>query len=418
MKALKLLPLLAALALPVAASAQAAASDFTFQLKGFVSMSGFYQSGYFNVSNGQQSLSAAAEPTLDKNSMTFDIRQSRFNFSVKGPQVLMGATPSAVLEIDFFGGFGAGGYGSVSVYPRARTAYTQLDWGNHKLQLGQQNDLTFAMAPTSLSHIAFPLGYETGNIGWRRPGIFGFHTFPVADDTKLELAWELGRSQWADTGATAVGGANPSGAGANGCAAQPGTICRGEASGGPAIQARATITGGKLYTAWAAAHYSQADLNGAGATGAAPQTVVTKAYAAGGKFTNMGITLAAAGFTGTNTGPLLGQFLNFTVGPAGNEDVATTGFWAQAGYNLTKEFSLWALYGNQKVDKNDATVIALAQRENTTMNFQAMYRDGGMGLALEYIGFNTTYGTYAGGALTATTKAKASQIGATATYFF
>ncbi len=35
------------------------------------------------------------------------------------------------------------------------------------------------MAPTSLSHIGFPLGYFTGNTGWRRPGIFGYHNLPV-----------------------------------------------------------------------------------------------------------------------------------------------------------------------------------------------------------------------------------------------
>lgn len=401
MKALrKLVPLLAALVLPAAASAQAAPSDFTFALHGFVSMSGAFGTGRFNLSPGQQTLSAAAEPTFDKNSLTFDVRQSRFNFSVKGPQVMFGATPTAVLEMDFFGGSSAGNYGNVSIYPRLRTTYIQLDWGSNKLQIGQQNDLTFAMAPTSLSHIAFPLGYETGNIGWRRPGVFGFHTFPVFDDTKFELAWEVGRSQWSD--GTLVNG-----------------FTAGEASGAPALEARATITGGKLYTAWLAAHYSQADLSGLGTHSATtPNLATTTAFAAGGKVTFAGATVMVAGFTGKNTGPLLGQFLNFSVGPTGNEDVSTTGYWAQAGYNLTKEFSLWALYGNQAPKAADATKISLAQRENTTMNFQAIYRDGGFGTSLEYISFKTTYGTYAGGALATHTDAKSSQIMATGTYFF
>jgi hypothetical protein len=399
MKALnRLLAVLAALALPVAALAQAAASDYTFQLKGFVSMSAAVQSGRFNVSPGQQTLSSGSpELATDKGTMSFDVRQSRFNFSVKGPQVMFGATPTAVLELDFFGGNSAGNYGNVSIYPRMRTAYTQLDWGNHKLQIGQQNDLTFAMAPTSISHIAFPLGYETGNIGWRRPGIFGFHTLPLADDLKLELAWEIGRSQWADATVT------------NGFTA-------GEASGAPAFQGRATVSN-KMFTAWVAGHYSALDTDGAGTAG--PDTsITTTAVAAGGKVSYMGVTAAATGFTGKNTGPLLGQFLNFSVGPVGDEDVSTTGYWAQVGYNLTKEFSLWAFYGNQKVDAADATKIALPQRENTTMNFQAMYRDGGFGTALEYIDFKTKYGTYVGGALTATTETKANQIMLTGTYFF
>lgn len=396
MKLNRLFPLLVALTMPAAALAQA--SDYTFQLKGFVSMSAAVQTGRFNLSPGQQTLSSGTpELATDDSTMSFDVRQSRFNFSVKGPQVMFGATPTAVLEIDFFGGNGAGNYGNVSVFPRLRTAYTQLDWGNHKLQIGQQNDLTFAMAPTSLSHIGFPLGYETGNIGWRRPGIFGFHTFPVAEDLKLELAWEVGRSQWADATVT------------NGFTA-------GEASGLPALQGRATVSS-KLFTAWAAGHFSSVDLDGAGAD-AADTSVSTTAVAAGGKVTYMGITAAATGFTGKNTGPLLGQFLNFSVGPAGDQDVSTTGYWAQLGYNVTKEFSVWALYGNQKVDEADATKISLPQRENTTLNFIAMYRDGGFGTSLEYIDFKTTYGTYAGGALTATTETSASQIMLTGTYFF
>ncbi len=394
----KLLPVLAALILPAAASAQAAPSDYTFALHGFVSMSGAFQSGSFFPGEGQQSLSAGAEPTTDKGSLAFDVRQSRFNFSVKGPKVLAGATPTGVFEIDFFGGNSAGNFGNVSIYPRLRVAFTQLDWGSTKILIGQQNDLTFAMAPTSLSHIAFPEGYFTGNIGWRRPGLFGYHTLKVADDTNLELAWELGRSQFAET--TLVNG-----------------VYNGEASGAPAIQARATLSG-KIYSAWVAGHYSSMDNNGMGVADVDPKTISTTAVAFGGKVAVSGLTLAAAGFTGTNTDPLLGNFIEFKARTAANKDISAFGYWVQAGYNLTKEFSLWALYGDQAVGKTKAEALGQSKLENATMNLQAMYRDGGFGGSLEYSGFTTTRALYTGGAFTGTTKDKASQVMLTGTYFF
>lgn len=405
----RLLPLLVAGTLPVAASAQAAAPDYTFQLKGFVSMTGAMQTGTFSLGEGQQSLAAGAEPTADKNSVAFDVRQSRFNFSVKGPQVLAGATPTGVLEIDFYGGSSAGNFGNVSVFPRMRVAYTQLDWGQHKLQIGQQNDLTFAMAPTSLSHIGFPMGYFTGNIGWRRPGILGFHTIPVAEDLKLELAWQVGRSQYAD--ATTVGG-----------------IYNGEASATPAFQGRVTVSG-KTYSAFVAGHYSSMDPNGVGVADVDPKAINSTAVAFGGKIAFMGITLQAAGFTGNNTDPLLGNFVEFKPRTVADKDLSAIGYWAQLGYNVTKEFSLWGFYGNQATDKDVSkrlptaavnAVRAPSKFDNTTMNVQAMYRDGGVGFSAEYSAFTTKSLVYDNvtGVFASERKDKASQIMATANYFF
>ena len=58
---------------------------------------------------------------------------------------------------------------------------------------------------------------------------------------------------------------------------------------------------------------------------------------------------------GKNVGPLIGNFESTsTSAPRANPDVETIGWWAQAGLNLTKEFSVWGFYGNQKPDKTDA----------------------------------------------------------------
>ena len=428
----------AAVAAPAPAPAPApaaapAAPAFKFALHGFVSMSAAYQSGAFILSEGQQSLGSAtgAGSVPDKNSLTFDVRQSRFNFSVTGPQVLGGATPSAVMELDFFQGFGPGNFGDVSLLNRLRLAYSELNWGNHRLQFGQNNDLVFAMAPTSLSHIAFPLGYFTGNIGWRRPGVFGYHTVQLPNELKVEGAWEVGRAQWADASNGGAAGVTIGGAAAN----QPGNINLGEASGAPAVEGRVTLSYSKFFTAFAGAHWQQIDANGYGLGGTGTttaHTLNTTAYNGGVKIVvpvqgDIALTVQGTGFTGKNVAPLIANMsttTGFKFGPKG-EDVSTTGYWAQAGLNLTKEFSVWGFYGNQAIDKKDFATAAFgtgAAFDNTTTNIMAMYREGGMGFSAEWINFQTKYatagGTSAAAPITADRTAKSDQYMLTATYFF
>jgi hypothetical protein len=444
-------PAAPAAAAPAAAPAPAPApeSPFKFALHGFVSMSAAYQTGSFILSEGQQSLgSSTAANAQDKNSLTFDVRQTRLNFSVTGPKVLAGATPSGVVELDFMQGFGGGNYGDVSLLNRLRLAYAELNWGNHRLQFGQNNDLVFALAPTSLSHIAFPLGYYTGNIGWRRPGVFGYHTFS-SGDVKVEGAWEVGRSQWADaasntctvaaapasvppqtytcTNSVTIGGA---------AAAPSGGISLGEASGAPAVEGRVTFAYAKYLTAFVAAHWNQVDLSGynnsIAIASTAKSTIDVAAYNAGVKLTvpfanDMGLTVQGTGFTGKNVAPLIANLTTaasaFNLGP-NNADVKTTGYWAQAGLNFTKELSLWAFYGAQVIDHSD-----LAQRagavdvayENATTNVLAMYRDGGFGFSAEWIGFATKYSganTSAANGIQNSRTANSSQVIGTANYFF
>ena len=469
---MKLTAFVAAVLLGTAAMAQTAAPapaaeapkpTWTFALHGFVSMSAAYQQGQFILSEGQQSLGSAtaASPVHDKDSLTFDVRQSRFNFSVKGPQVLAGATPSAVMELDFMQGFGNGNFGDVSLLNRLRTAYSELDWGANRLQFGQQNDLVFAMAPVSLSHIAFPLGYFTGNIGWRRPGVFGYHTLAINSDLKLEGAWEVGRSQWADSAACVVGpvAALPAGtttcSGVGGAAsAAPGGINLGEASASPAVEGRVTLSYAKLATGFVAAHWNNVDLTGYGAQGggqinpatSSTHTLKVLAYNAGAKLTlplpsDLVLSLAATGFYGYNIYPLTANFTTgaspttaaggtFRVGLDG-QDITTWGYWAQAGLNLSKEFSLWGFYGQQKLDQKrlvrsfNLTAPGATAYENATTNVIAMYRDGGYGFSAEWIHFATKYGTGSdvtatapGTAFASNRTAKSDQYMLTANYFF
>jgi hypothetical protein len=378
---------------------------FTFALKGFVSMSACYQDGVYELSECQHSLMARAEPAADGNSLTFDVRQSRFNFSVKGPQVFAGATPTAVLEIDFFQGYGGGAYGNASLLNRLRLAYSELNWGKTRLAFGQMNDLVFAMAPVSLSHLAFPLAYATGNNGWRRPGIWAFHNVAINPDMKLELAGMLGRGNWND--ASAVYG--------NNFPDNPSRTTLAEASGLPAIEGRVTFSYKTMLTAFVAGHWHSVDLNGVGTDGG--DDIAVTSINAGAKVVYGPVTVMASGFTGANTGPLIGNLVQFGLGPNA-ADVNAIGYWAQAGFNFTKEFSAWFLYGAQTPDEDEAKAAQFARLKNTTMNAILQYRDGGYGLSAEWIDFKTENATYTAGAFTSKTEVAASQFIFSATYFF
>ena len=142
---------------------------FVFELHGFTSVTMWVQDALFGVnsanpSNGQAALNVIKTLPTDKVLFGGDIRQTRLNFSVRGPEVL-GAIPKAVVEIDFVGGDSPGGFGDVSVWPRLRTAYTELKWTSTTLIFGQQNMLTIPSIPQSVGHIAFPTAYTAGLVG-------------------------------------------------------------------------------------------------------------------------------------------------------------------------------------------------------------------------------------------------------------
>ncbi len=408
------------------ARAQESKPEFTFALHGFVSASFYAQDQYTGVSEGQQSLWAGTPQVVrDKLFLGGDVRQSRFNFSVTGPKV-MGATPKGVLEIDWFGGFGSGNYGDVSLVPRMRAAYAELDFGSTRLDFGQQNDLIFAIAPTSLSHIAFPFGYAAGNIGWRRPAIWGFHKFGFG-----EFAWEVGRAQWADQGAVqgspAANQIAWNGIGQN-TTAQGGGVSLGEASGLPAVEARLTLAQGTSYSFFVTGHWNKVDKNGVNEVGGATWDVI--AGNLGGKVVAGPLTIAATAFTGKNLAPLIGNFLTFQ--PLAMGDVHEWGAWGQLGLNFTKQLSIWAFMGTDHPNEENAiranSLIPASttpggtngpatsvKTRNVTTAAMLQYREGGFAHGLEWIHFQTRYHITAGGAIE---NRKADQFIYSANYFF
>jgi hypothetical protein len=337
-------------------AATAVAQDkpaFDFQLHGFVTGSVFAQDAKLGASYGQDALFVAGiQPTQDRLILSGDIRQTRLNFSVRGPKVFTDATPTGIVEIDFFGGDSAGARGGQSVFPRIRLAIVRLATKSLTVDVGQDNVLLVAQIPASMSHIAFPWSYAAGTIGWRWPGLRVGYAADLGDGMVLNLAAELRRGAWNDNGGIPTGfaincTAVPAGGGTPTCTTGAATTGAGLSpsvgeAGFPMVEARAMLTLKSPFTivGYVVGHYDTKDLSGFGNAFSAPARDTMDSYAGeiGFKVNPGDFTLAGNAWIGLNMGHMLGHSLQFTPN-AGN--VHGLGGWIQAGYNVSKEFSAW-----------------------------------------------------------------------------
>jgi hypothetical protein len=349
---------------------------FVFELHGFISTTGFFQDAPFN-SYGQKALFVAGKYDADKPVFGFDLRQTRLNFSVRGPEILGGATPKAVVEFDMFGidevtVAGGSVYGDVSILPRIRVAYVELKWAHTTLQIGQQNMLTIGTIPQSLRGIAFPMTYAAGTVGWRAPGVWGWHTF--GDDTKFELAWSVQRSQWA-----------------NGSDLSPGGINAGYSSGLPAFEARARVFS-KMFDFWLSGHWQTIDRNGPGVIAANSWTDMQTVLGTVGAKLNLGpLALAGSAWYGKNAGPLLGNIVQFPPLTASYQsNIFGYGVWGQVGMNVTKSLSAWFTYGLDHPQYQDIFAAGLNRMRNQNLIGMVRWQEGAFAMGAEWLYSRTT----------------------------
>jgi len=338
-----------------------------------------------------------------------DVRQNRWNLSLRGPQVFGGATPKAVVEIDFFDQAGPGRYGDVSLLPRMRLAYAELNWGNTVLRFGQDWELIAGiLIPETVGHMAYPTTFMAGTVTWREPCIEVFQTIPMGGDQKLELALSMLQSSWNNEGA-GLGQLGGAGNGGFGTGIGLGGTNQGQDSGLPGFEARVKYMS-KPFMAFVAGHWSKAHLAGYGvAASPAVPDVDTIDGEIGLQLSLAGFLLKAVGFTGQNLAPLVATMLQFTNGSAIHE----FGGWAQLGYEING-FGIYDTFGFDHpnyVDLTEAGQGALGQR-NVMNNAMLRYRDGGYAIALEYAHWLTTGPGLQGG------QATADQVMITGAYYF
>lgn len=388
---------LLALASPVRAAEE---SPFKFEFHGFVVGSMYYQNEVFASGQGQGLTVAAPAVELSDSLFSGDVRETRFSFGVTGPSVL-GGTPRGYIEMDFFGTPNNASFAADSALPRLRVAIAELKLGNTVVQVGQQNQLVVPQIPATLGHVGSPVTYGAGSIGWRTPGIRVAHTVP-AGSAKVELAAEVVKNKWADpaTGNTAA------------------NIGAGEA-GLPMVQLRVKADGkaGSVgYSAYVVGVFSRADLAGFNDVATLPAAaggdseVDTYVGEVGGRLAVGGLTLAANAYYGQATGPLIGTIIQFG-------DIKDIGAWFNAGYNITKELSVWGLYGLARPDEDDVRKWAGdtgSKLKNDLYGGMIRYAKGGYQVGVEAYQYNTTYAT----GPTTDTETQALQVIGSVGYFF
>lgn len=338
-------------------------------LHGFISASAFSQNKSFTYGNGQNSL----YPTPgSKGSLSgVDIRNTRFWLDFKGAQFAGNWSGGGRIEMDFFGGFnGTGAYSQQQPTPRLRQAYMDLTnpESGTTIRIGQQWDLMFPIdnSATSLAHIAFPLGYGSGVIGWRFPGLVVMQDL---NHGSTGAQWRL------DVG---VFEGNWSGPGNN-----INYLTAGSAGFRPQLEARLHVQA-KNWLAYFAAHYSKVDLRGVGGTAPTPvkSEITSVGYEVGAQWKPGPWTFKGAAYSGKGLGQIFGAMSQFG-------DIQETGGYAQAGYSFTPNWSLYAFYAYNKPDKNDVVdwmgngATGLLRNRQTALSLQ--YAAGSYELGMEWL---------------------------------
>lgn len=348
------------------------APGITVALHGFIDATAFSQNKSFTYGNGQN----AEYPIAGSNGTLsgVDVRNTRFWLDFSGAKFAGDWVGGGHIEMDFFGGYnGTGAYSQQQPIPRLRQAYMDLtnpDTGS-TVRIGQMWDLMFPIdnTPSSLSHIAFPLGYGTGIIGWRFPGIVWMQELNHGSTGPL---WRL------DLGAFEGSWSGPDGAVNN-----TNYLTAGNADFRPQIEARLHVQD-KDWLAYFAAHYSQVDLRGVGNTAEAPIQAKVKSvgYELGGSWKPGPWMFKALAYSGSGLGEIFGDLSQFG-------DIKDTGGFVQAGYNFTPHWSSNVFYGMSKPNANDVIrwmgngSTGLLKSRQSAINLE--YASGSYELALEWI---------------------------------
>ncbi len=358
------------------------ASGLTVALHGFVSASAFGQNRTFaNYGNGQNA-EVPAPPTAANRAQGyngslsgFDVRNTRFWLDFSGAKFNEEWGGGGRIEMDFFGGNnGTGAYAQQQPIPRLRQAYMDITNPGigSTIRIGQQWDLMFPLenVATSLSHIAFPLGYGTGFVGWRYPGLVWMQDLNHGTDG-VQWRLDLGVFQGNWNGPQNAAGTSTTN-----------YLTAGNANFRPQVEARLHAQG-KDWLAYFVAHYSSINLKGVGNINPNPleDTIKSIGYELGGQWKPGPWTFKGLVYTGKALGELFGSMSQF-----GNID--ESGGYVQASYNFTPKWSVNAFYSLVRPNGDD--VIRWTTTSATAGT--AMLRSNQAALSLQYASGNYALG--------------------------
>ena len=359
-----------ALALPGVASAGEVKTGTAegLTIKGFVIASLYMQDNDFAFSNGQ----AAQWPTTDRQTDEWvfggDVRNTRLTLAFNGPEA-SGLKFNGTIEAAFFGGFnGSGAFSDEQQTPRLRLAYVDVVRNKTTFRIGQAWSPMFGYVPASPTHVAFPLGYGTGKIGWRFPGLFVYHDFG-GDALKTKLSLAMMRGSW--------NGPNNLNDGSGGEA------------GTPQFEARLDLTG-KNWGVFVVGHYDSKDCNGADdsptvdvCAGTDKDSLDGTAVQVGAKASFGPFSLQGQVYTGTAIGNQFGNLTQFG-------DISSTGGWIQGSLKFGSGWAAHLFYGMDDVDRQDAIAAGASRQKNEQIAASVMYSTGPYVAGVEWLNASLT----------------------------
>jgi len=355
----------------------------TLTISGFINATMFNARGLFSSFGQGQNAEIAAAPAnqrgVTQGIFDGDVRNTRINFTFNAPPALGKWAPRATLEADFFGAFnGVPPFGDEQPQFRIRHAFVDFSNGRTTLRIGQFWAPFFNTdIPVSLVHIAFPVGLGSGGVvGWRFPGVFLYHDLTPTNPFKVQLQVA------ALKGSGAVQSGNVSDSTNN--------IGIGEASGVPQFETRLNVARKFDKVTWNGYAVYHIDWKKPGGTGVPGSNITnwgveTGQYIAAGSF-----TLHGNFYYGKGLGSQFGMITQF------QPQIRGWGAWAQAGYDFTSHWSIWADYGMDQPDAarfNRETGGTLARQLSHTGSALLRFRAGRYAAGLEYFRNVTRWST-------------------------
>jgi hypothetical protein len=239
--------------------------------------------------------------------------------------------------------------------------------------MGQFWSPLFGNVPVSTSHLAFPLGYGSGMPGWRFPGIFLYQTLTPKDAAvNAELQLAVMRGTWDGPGSNVN------------------SLSAGNASW-PQFEGRFNL-GGKAgkgtWGVYVVGHWDRKDLSGVNAEtpGDELDGVIGQF---GARYQQGGFLLHGNIYASEAAGQQFTAITQFG-------DIQSIGGWVQAGYDFTKNWSVFVFYALDDPDDGDVLRAtnngAGARLENNIYSGMLRWRTGPYAIGLEYLRAELTTG--------------------------
>ena len=312
---------------------------------------------------GTYTLWVDSATTRGESEFVVDGRNTRLGIDVSGPQIpwFGGAQTGGKVEFDFQGAFDATeNKGAVLL----RHAYVEVKNDEFRFLAGQTWDVISPLMPSML---LYSVGWEAGNIGYRRAQVRLERYLAVSDNTLLTLQGSINQNVFGDEISVTTGGTT--------YALQP------DPSGWPIIEGRGAVTLGQRtgpdalpITLGFSAHGGQTGfglMNGSTPDPAYPKNQLRNTWSVNADWyvpISQRFGVQGEFFTGENLSPFLGgigQGLDAAVpGEAGVTGVVTeplgeirdTGGWCELWYNLTPRLHTHFGYSVDSPDRNDLHV--------------------------------------------------------------